>query len=266
MPELPEVETIRRGLVERYTGAHVRSLEVLDRRLGTHAQARAWHDRMAGRRLTAFERKGKYLGLVLSNEMRFVIHLRMTGQILTGSVGKPRLRLRFQEHPDLSLADTRRFAEVWLQPAQAEWPSAVPLGPDALTEATPQAFALGLRGKRTAIHAALLDQRLLAGVGNIYSQEALFQAGLRPARRAGSLKLAQRGRLFSELQRALQRGIEHRGTTRRDYRDLDGNPGSAQTWHAVYDRAGRPCLNCQSTLKAVTVAGRTAVFCPRCQR
>jgi formamidopyrimidine-DNA glycosylase len=269
MPELPEVETIRRDLDRALTGTYIETVHILDSKLAAFKQEALWQKTLTDRQIMGFSRKGKYLGILVEPDNRVVIHLRMTGQLLLLERDKvhPRTRLAFRLKDGrwLVLADVRRFAECWLQKATEPWPAKSPLGPDALEEATTEHFAQALHARRTPIHNALLDQRVLAGVGNIYSQEALFLAGIRPTRRSDRLTRQQRATLFKEIQNVLRKALDSRGSSLQDYRDVQGDVGEAQAWHAVYDKTGRACIRCESILKSVRLAGRTAVYCWKCQ-
>jgi len=269
MPELPEVETIRRGLAQELKGAVIARFEVQDARLLKPAAAKRMHERLAGRRLTDFQRLGKYLDLVLDSEDRFVVHLRMTGQLLVSrslSFVAPasRFTLSFSDGRTLSFVDQRRFGEIWLLGPQDPWPSREPLGPDAL-EMTAAHFAQTLRRKKSPIQAALLDQTVIAGVGNIYAQEALFLSRIRPSRKAHRLSAAQAAALHEALLVTLKNAIAARGSTSRNYRDVYGEEGAAQLAHAVYQKTGEPCPRCRTLLRGIRIGGRGTVFCPGCQ-
>lgn len=271
MPELPEVETIRRGLAQELNGAVIARFEVQDTRLLKSAAAKRMHERLAGRRLTDFQRVGKYLALVLDSGDRFVVHLRMTGQLLVSrSLSfddkkiKTRFTLSFSDGRTLSFVDQRRFGEVWLLGPRDPWPSREPLGPDAL-EMTLAHFAQSLRQKKSPIQAALLDQTVIAGVGNIYAQEALFLSKIRPSRKAHRLSAAQAAALHDALLVILKNAITARGSTSRNYRDVYGEEGAAQLAHAVYQKTGEPCPRCRTLLRGIRIGGRGTVFCPGCQ-
>jgi formamidopyrimidine-DNA glycosylase len=267
MPELPEIETIRRGLERELKGQCISAITVQDRRLLSKAAEAQWQDRLPGRSLQSFRRKGKYLDILLSDGWRIAFHMRMTGQLIIHNQSEQHLRLRitFHEGSQLDLVDQRRFAEVWLLSPTDPWPSRQPLGPDALEEATAAMFVAALRQKHSPVQSALLDQRLMAGVGNIYAQEALFQAGIRPTRKGYRISRQEAERLFAQVQKTLWRAIETGGSTSRNYRNAYGDSGSAQDWHAVYQKEGKPCQRCKGVLKAVRVGGRGTVYCPECQ-
>lgn len=269
MPELPEVETIRRDLEELLAGERVVRVQVNDKRFLSARGETLWSERLRGQRLTSFGRKGKYLWLTFSNQWRLVLHLRMTGQLIVGahpSKALPRLKLTFKSRKTLSLYDQRRFAEGWLLSPQDELRSENPLGPDALDELSADQFQMTLKGRTTAIQPLLLDQRRIAGIGNIYAQEALFKAWIRPTRPSRRITGQESALLFTALRETLENAIVHRGSSSRNYTDGWGKRGSAQTLHAVYQKGGQPCSRCQTILRKVRVGGRGSVFCPRCQK
>lgn len=268
MPELPEVETIRRDLEAVLLGKRVEGLEVFDPRLATRAQAARWTAALLGQTCTSTGRHGKYLWLTFSNDCRLLIHLRMTGELVLDDhpgIGLRRLSLTFSQGRQLSLYDQRRFAEVRLLAPDDERLSRAPLGPDAMNGLDPEALFRNIRGRTATIHALLLNQSLLAGVGNIYSQEALFKARIRPTRRGLRVTRREWRSVLSHLRQTLEEALTLRGSTSRNYRDASGLGGQAQTRHLVYQKSGKPCVCCGTVLKSVKVAGRGCVYCPQCQ-
>ena len=271
MPELPEVETIRRDLEKTLAGDHAVSVEVFDRRLMSPREEARWNEILPGQAWQSFKRKGKYLWVELANQWRVGFHLRMTGQLIVRAHSRarlehPRMMIRFASGKSLAFHDQRRFGEVWLLAPSNPWHSKTPLGPDALTELRRDEFVRIVKKRTTRIHPLLMNQRLLSGVGNIYAQEALFKAAIRPTRPGCRVTRLEASRLFETLQETLQTAITHRGSSSRNYRDAYGKVGSAQTLHSVYRKGGKPCPCCQGSLRATRVGGRGAVFCPQCQR
>jgi formamidopyrimidine-DNA glycosylase len=269
MPELPEVETIRRDLDGALAGRRAVSAALTDARLLTVEAFAQFKKDLLGKRWLRFGRHGKYLWAHLEDGSRIVFHLRMTGQLVIekpDEAKRPRLALLFDNDRQLSFYDQRRFGEVWMLRADQSWHSATLPGPDALNELELSDFKKILKNRTTRIHALLLDQRRLAGVGNIYSQEALFKALIRPTRPAKRITVQESERLFSSLRQTLLDAIERRGSTSRNYRDAYGQSGSAQTVHAVYGKGGKPCDRCGEKLRSVRVGGRGTVYCSRCQR
>jgi formamidopyrimidine-DNA glycosylase len=280
MPELPEVETIRRDLSPHLTGHRVVEIDLIDRRLLSVAQEKRFREAVIGKNWRALTRKGKYLVAELSSGWELIFHLRMTGQLVlesrsgqlrVGILEKPlgpryRLLLKFEDGTGLAFYDQRRFGEVFLRAPQAAWPGKTALGPDPLNNLSREAFISMVKEKTTRIKPLLMDQSFLAGVGNIYAQEALFKAAIRPSRSGRRLTRGEAGLLYESLRETLLSAIKHRGSTSRNYRDAFGQSGSAQDLHAVYQRGGKPCLKCHSPLRETRLGGRGTVYCPQCQR
>jgi formamidopyrimidine-DNA glycosylase len=280
MPELPEVETIRRDLEPHLVGHAVVRMELRDRRLMSIGEEKRFRRALMGQTWRTLLRKGKYLVAQLSDGSEIIFHLRMTGQLVlkteaglkrVGILEKAlssnhRMLLEFDHGVGLAFYDQRRFGEVFLKGPSEPWPGKTVLGPDPLDGLTRDDFIGRVRGKTTRIKPLLMDQRFLAGVGNIYAQEALFKAAIRPTRHSNRISREEAGSLFSALRETLLSAIEHRGSTRQNYRDAFGQSGSAQDLHTVYDRGGQPCVKCKSELRASRVGGRGTVYCPRCQK
>lgn len=245
--------------------------------------------RITGRRLKRVGRHGKYMLVELAgSELEFlVIHLGMTGRIGLHQPGADvaphtHLRLLLSSGEELRLQDYRRFGRVLLgSPVELATAGMLPaLGPEPSTDAlanpgawglfssrlTPPLFDAALRRSRRAVKALLLDQGAIAGLGNIYADEACFRAGVRPTAVAARLGPARRRRLYTAIGEALRGAVDLRGTTFDNYRDANGEKGLNQHRLRVYGRAGMDCLDCGATIKKTVVAGRTTVFCPRCQR
>ncbi len=278
MPELPEVEHLRRTLAPHIVGrrilvARLRRRDICESLHGTDLP-RIRHARPAhlleGAIVDRLERRGKQLAIVATDERSLCVQLGMTGQLLWSTRGgAPRSHthaLWIFNEGEVHFRDPRRFGALTCTPTfddlvRWRWSS---LGPDALTC---DASALGPAIARTsrAIKAALLDQNVVAGVGNIYADEALFLAGIHPQRTARTISPQRVERLANAIRTVLARAIKQGGTTRRDYLDADGRAGNAQHSHAVYGRAGQACPVCTTKLRNAAVAQRTTVWCPRCQ-
>ncbi len=282
MPELPEVETIARALSPGLVGRVVAGLDVPDPKVLAGPRTRAAFARVVlGRAVTAVTRRAKLLLVHLGPHPEapsgpgavIAFHLKMTGRFhIAGPDAAPpdraRLLLRLDDGQALVFSDLRRFgtARAFASPeALAAWDFYATLGPEPW-DMTPQAFAeaLGRRGAR--IKAALLDQTLLAGVGNIYADESLFAAAVHPETPCRDLSLAKRAALLCAIQAVLDRAIAAGGSTIRDYRTPDGVEGGFQNEFTVYGRAGQACPACGQALASLKVAGRTSTFCPRCQK
>ncbi len=273
MPELPEVETIRRQLAPLVQGRTLARVEILDPRWSRPLAPTELADALSGRRVRALERRGKYLLWRLSEEVNLAQHLRMTGSILYEPDPEPaHTRVRIELGPGggrLAIVDPRRFGtgELLLGEPALERFLAERLGLEPFDERfTEEHLARLLRGRTTAIKALLLDQRRIAGVGNIYADEALFRAGVHPRRPAGRLSREQRSRLREGILEALAAGIEAKGASIEDFRHVDGVRGSFQDRFLVHLRAGEPCVRCATTIVKIAVAGRGTYVCERCQR
>jgi formamidopyrimidine-DNA glycosylase len=265
MPELPEVETIRRQLAPLLVGRRFTAA-------GAHPSVKfAPAAGVVGATVTDLGRRGKYLLSSLDDGRELIVHLGMTGRLRPRNGDEPDPYVRAWWALDdglvLELRDVRRFGRVAVVPAgdHRTLPTLHHLGPEPLEEAfTPESLHRGLAGSRMAVKTQLLHQRVVAGVGNIYADEALWLAGLHPgARRVG---WARAGALHAAVREVLTAGVAHGGTTLRDYRDVDGGSGRNQHRLACYGRAGQPCGRCGAILRRRLVDGRGTHWCPTCQR
>lgn len=274
MPELPEVETVRRQLAAALPGRPIAGVRVLLPRMLHGVSPEELARRLLGRRFTAVERRGKFLLLKLDDGATLIVHLRMTGR-LTLSDGRERggpytrAVITFAGGGELRFSDQRTFG-TWhyvAEGAGAPPPGLVGMGVEPLSDSfTAEALAQLAFGRRTPIKALLLDQRRIAGVGNIYADEALFRAGVDPARPAGSLTAAEIERLHGAIRAVLEDALSKGGTTVRDYVNGEGTPGRFQDFLHVYGRAGQPCRRCGAAIARRKLAGRGTHSCPRCQR
>jgi formamidopyrimidine-DNA glycosylase len=224
---------------------------------------------LAGRTVKDVLRRGKYLIFLLEPAKALLCHLRMTGQAIVGPVDRrARAAISFEGGGDaLNFTDTRRFGEIWLAEDWTLDPSIQALGPEPLGNGwSPEDWGRALRASACKVQAALLDQRRLAGLGNIYVTEALFLSGIRPTRRCRQLRAAEVPALLKNVRAVLEKGLAHRGVSFYTYRDARGERGWAQDHLLCYGRAGEPCKNCGGALKGVKVNGRGTVYCPRCQK
>jgi formamidopyrimidine-DNA glycosylase len=271
MPELPEVETIRRQLEPAVTRARLSAVEVLDPRWCEPLPPGALSDMLSGRRVLALRRRGKYLDWALDGELHLLMHLRMTGSLLLDAEpgqAYVRVRLAFDSGRTLEFVDPRRFGtgQVVAGDATLEEFFAARLGVEPFDEAfTPALLRSLARGKRGAIKSFLLDQRMIAGVGNIYADEALFRAGVHPLRAAGALRPKQYALLRDSVREVLRMGIDSHGASIDDFRHLDGARGSFQDRFLVHRREGEPCAVCGTTISKIVVGGRGTYFCAHCQ-
>jgi formamidopyrimidine-DNA glycosylase len=269
MPELPEVETVRRGLDDILTGHRIEAVHIDDSRLVQPRSSRAVERRLAGATVTSVGRRGKWLLLELDTGDTAVHHLRMTGSFAVDGETLPHERLQYVTDAHIvRYVDPRRFGTLEVgKHAVMHSMLDSKLGPEPL-EAAWDATVLrtSLRGRSTTIKAALLDQRVVAGLGNIYVDEALHGAGIAPRVRAGTLSLVRAERLVVAVREVLTLALDSGGSTLSDYRQVDGTFGSMQDRFLVYGRAGEPCAHCGRALRSATIAGRTTVWCTHCQR
>src|SRR5271154_6483975 len=250
MPELPEVETIRRQLAPLVEGRRLERVEILDWRWSRPLGPGELADALAGRRVERLDRRGKYLVWDLEDDVHLVQHLRMTGAVLFDADPEPphtRVRIELGRGRRLAIVDPRRFGtgELLLGHEALEAFFAVRLGLEPLDELfTAEHLRAQARGRTTPVKAFLLDQRRVAGVGNIYADEALFRAGVHPLRPAGSLRPAQYALLADAVIEVLELGIDAKGASIDDFRHLDGARGSFQDRFLVHRRQGESCPNC----------------------
>ena len=271
MPELPEVETIRRQLAPLTEGRRVERMEILDPRWSRPVAPAVLSEALVGRRIERLWRRGKYLLWDFEGDVHLAQHLRMTGAVLSEPEPMPpHARVIIDLHPArrLVIVDPRRFGTGELLPGSDALDAflAARLGLEPLEEAFTDEHLRGvLHGRTAPIKALLLDQRRIAGVGNIYADEALFRAGIHPLRPAGRLTPAQRSRLRVALGEALTAGIDAHGATIDDFRDVDGVRGSFQDQFLVHRRADEPCPICGMPISKMVVAGRGTYVCESCQ-
>jgi len=273
MPELPEVETIRRHLAPHVEGRTLQRLEVLDERWTRPLAGREVADAVEGRAVARLGRRGKYLVWELSQDVFLLQHLRMTGTLLidppggAGGLEYTRVWFRLGDH-DLAYTDPRRFGtgELALGGDALDAFFAARLGPEPFDEAFTGAYLHALaKTSRAPVKAFLLDQRRVAGVGNIYADEALFRARIHPLRPANRLTRPQAQALRDAVVESLALGIESRGASIDDFRDPDGVAGTFQDRFLVHLREGEPCTRCGTTVRKLRTAGRGTYVCERCQ-
>jgi formamidopyrimidine-DNA glycosylase len=271
VPELPEVETIRRQLAPHLEGRTIVRAEILDPRWTRPLAPAPVEQELRGAVVERVGRSGKYLVWALSGERYLLVHLRMTGALLFDPpVEPPHTRVRFELDAGHRVAyvDPRRFGTGHLlfgAPARDAY-LAARLGVEPFTPAFTAEHLRGLaRGRKAPVKAFVLDQRRIAGVGNIYADEALFRAGIHPLRPAGRLTGPQWARLRDAIEDALAAGIEAKGATIDDFRHVDGASGSFQDRFLVHRRAGEPCPKCGHAVRKIVVGGRGTYVCERCQ-
>ena len=269
MPELPEVETVRRRIAPALEGRTLAHVEIDDARLTRPEDPLAVAAELTGERVEHVDRRGKYLIVRFDSGRALLVHLRMTGSLLTDPDGAShvRARLRLDDGSTVAYRDVRRFG-TWLllEPDELEPYLGERLGEEPLVAAfTAKGLGERLEGRRAPVKAALLDQRTLAGLGNIYVDEALWYAKLNPLRPAGTLDRNELRRLHTAIRKALELGIARQGSTLADYRLPDGSEGSMQKEFRAYGRTDEPCDRCGTIFEKTRVGGRSTWFCPRCQ-
>jgi formamidopyrimidine-DNA glycosylase len=271
VPELPEVETIRRDLEPLILGRRITNVDVdpATIHLLVGAPIETLRENLIGRTIEAVHRRGKYLMLGLDDGRWLVIHLRMTGRLIWRTREAPdeqyqRAKIELDNGYDLRWSDLRKFGTWRLHESAAEVIDK--LGPEPIDAAlTLKIFRERLANRTAAVKAVLLDQRRFAGLGNIYVDEALYEAGIRPDTPAGMLSPAAIKRLFASSRSVLERGIENRGASFKDYVDGQGEPGSQHMHVQVFRRTGKPCYACGSEIRRTIVGGRSTHWCPKCQ-
>jgi formamidopyrimidine-DNA glycosylase len=291
MPELPEVEVTRRRIESSLVGRRIRSVRTTPSSYFFLTPPKVLEKRLLGRRVEQLRRHGKYLIAELDDGARLLLHLGMTGQLFTASARSVRLlsstrggaltpekqeafqpdvhthlMLSFDDaDEDVLFRDVRKFGKVlWLAPGRDD-PRLDKLGPDALG-VTGELLYEETRARKAAIKIVLLDQSVLAGVGNIYADEALFRAQIRPRRAAKSLTRKECERLAEALRAVLLRSIETGGSSISDYVQPDGSDGAYQNERRVYARKGEPCQSCETPIRRIVLGARSTHYCPRCQR
>lgn len=271
MPELPEVETIRRQLAPLVEGRVLARLDVLDPRWCAPLNGEEVADAVVGRRVAALGRRGKYFVWVTEDEMFLLLHLRMTGTLLYDApepAPYERVRFTLDDGHVIRFCDPRRFGtgELALGPEALDAFFARRLGIEPLgPELTGERLRLLARGRRAPIKAFLLDQRRIAGVGNIYADEALFRVGIHPLRPAGSITRAQADQLRDAVVAVLEAGLSAGGATIDDFRHPDGVQGAFQHDFQVHLRRGEPCVRCGTEVVKLVAAGRGTYVCQTCQ-
>ena len=268
MPELPEVETIRRDLLPSILGKTFVGVRLNWPRMVQIPSPQAFEQRLKGKTIAELDRRGKYLIFRLSSGESFILHFRMSGSLLLDSreQADPHYRaiFRLDDGARLYFHDPRKLGVAWL--VEDENQVIGKLGPDALDPGlTAEAFATGAKKHAAPIKAVLLDQGFIAGVGNMYADEALFAARIHPTKKAASLADEELTRLFHQLRRILEEAIGCCGASINDYRRPDGQPGTAQFVFKVAHRLGAPCPTCTTPIQRITVRQRGSYFCPNCQ-
>ncbi|MBD3261961.1 MAG: bifunctional DNA-formamidopyrimidine glycosylase/DNA-(apurinic or apyrimidinic site) lyase [Candidatus Altiarchaeales archaeon] len=293
MPELPEVETIVRDIRPAVMGRMISGMLVRPKAVQhlMNVDAETFYKNIIAHSITTVLRKGKYIIMPLDNSAVLVFHLGMTGRLLSQKVPDVNFEDRFTSNTyidkhthlildlmdptgddddvELQFNDVRLFGKIWLVPQSDNIedlpvPGLSSLGPDALG-ITLDEFSSIMRTKRN-VKAVLLDQNKVAGVGNIYADEACFASGVHPTRTGASLTKEECGKLWLSVKTVLKEGLKYRGSSTSDYTDASGRTGSFQDYHKVYQKAGQKCVGCGETIERIKLAGRSTHFCPSCQK
>ena len=279
MPELPEVETIRRDLQGEVVNRKIKSVEVRNgRTVKRHASAKAFRAQLEGHSIAAINRAGKYLLMVLDDGATLVVHLGLSGQLhRVKNVKEPKVPhtqavITFTQGGQLRFVDPKTFGELFVSAAPAEGEPALPelahLGFDPLEDIMSwEKFWVLLSSHEAVLKSLLMDQEFVAGIGNMYADEILFAAGLRYDRQSNSLSSQEVRRLYRSMVETLAEAVKRRGSSMADeqYRDLFGEEGDYQDQHQAYDREGQACRRCRSTIVRVRSGGRSTFFCEHCQ-
>jgi formamidopyrimidine-DNA glycosylase len=270
MPELPEVETIKNEISDKIIGRHIKEVILLWEGIVRTPSPGAFVAGLTGRKIRDLNRRGKYLLVGLDHADTLIVHLKMTGSLLLqDSQAKPPLYTRAVLHLDdgnsIFFRDPRKFGRMWL--VEDIEPVVGNLGPEALgKELSPQKFTEIITRRQAPIKALLCDQTVLAGVGNLYADEADFLAGIYPERPGNSLTAAECRRLFNAIHEVLLAGIKNKGASIVNYYRPDGSKGTAHREFRVARRKGLPCLVCGTPIERMVVRGRGTYFCPKCQK
>jgi formamidopyrimidine-DNA glycosylase len=267
MPELPEVEVTRRQVTRIARGTQIIAVWTSSPSYFFVTPPARLRQKLEGKSIDEIDRHGKYILLSLDDGSRLLLHLGMTGQLISEHREQDHvhLRLQFANGHTLTFRDIRKFGKVeWIAAGKSST-RLDKLGPDALLIAL-EDFRTRLARRKIAIKQALLDQSILAGVGNIYADEALFSAKISPLRASHELLPKEVNRLLSEVQKVLRTSIQHGGSTINDYMKPDGELGGFQDWHRVYGRTGEPCPRCRSPISRTVLGGRSTHYCLRCQK
>ncbi len=273
MPELPEVETIRRSLEPLVKGAKITEIKV--NTPVTQPQATLFCEQLTKKEILQIARRGKYLIFYLDDALVLVVHLRMTGQLVYYPKTAPPSKhthviFVFENGAELHFTDTRRFGRMWLVPKTELFgiPGLDTLGPEPIDEGFDKKIIADklARHKKMKIKIFILDQTIIAGLGNIYADEVLFASGIHPERRCEDISQKELAALCCAMQNILKEAITHRGTSFRDYVDGNRAKGEHQDFLKVYQRRDQPCLTCGKPIKCIKVGGRSSFYCPHCQK
>lgn len=273
MPEMPEVEQVRKTLAPHIIGKTITAVEVMLPRLIKHPTPEAFVEGLLGKTIYEIKRKGKYLILQVGQDQELIVHLRMTGALIAQAshMEAPKyakIKFTLSDGVNLWFTDIRTFGTLYLVTGSDAYIEGYEtLGPEPLSSGFTVEYLVPLAAKsRKPVKTFILDQKIIAGLGNIYADEALALAGILPMRLANSLTFEELTRLHSAANAVIAQGIRNRGTTFRDYKDGEGKQGDNQNHLLVYSRGGQPCRSCGTVLKTTKLGGRGTVYCDHCQK
>ena len=271
MPELPEVQTVVDSLEGKIVGKTIEAVEIRNEKLIDNKPGEEFIKLAAGSRVEKIKRRGKYIIISLSSGHYLIVHLRMTGRILyfedKDEIGNyDYIMFYFTDDTQLRIGSKRKFTRVYLVKKFEEAGGLAKLGPEPLEEEFDlDKFYTMFSTRRGKIKPLLLNQKFLAGIGNIYADEILFRAGIHPERTADTLGEEEIKKLYQSIKKVLKEGIKYRGTTKQDYVDAEGESGSYQDYLQVHDQEGSHCPKCRTKIERIKVGGRSSYFCLQCQ-
>lgn len=274
MPELPEVETIRQDMIKKVKGKKIENVEIKNEKNIRIISPEQFKEKLKGRVIEDIQRRGKFLIINLDSDDLLIFHLKLTGRLLFSPVGKEepkyvRMVFTFTDKSRLFFADIRGFADVFLIPRSdvETIPAIKNMGPEPLSpDFNPDKLKQILGGKRGKIKPLLMDQSVIAGIGNIYSQEALYRAGIHPEREVSKLTEKEIEAIYRSLVDVLKEAIKYRGSSVDAYLDLNGKEGNYVPHLKIYGKEGQICPRCGSSIKKKRVGGRGTYFCSKCQK
>ncbi|MFH1767689.1 MAG: bifunctional DNA-formamidopyrimidine glycosylase/DNA-(apurinic or apyrimidinic site) lyase [Candidatus Omnitrophota bacterium] len=267
MPELPEVETIKRRLIKEIVNRRIKKIVIKDSRLIKGIPPKIFKKRVEGKKIQDISRRGKVLIIKLDKSLFLIFHLRISGWIIVGRGEERFSRLAFflSDNKILHFCDQRVLGEIKLIDDWRKLPLIKRMGPE-LFDINKEAFVALFKERTTRVHPLLMNQEFIAGVGNIYAQEVLFLAGLHPGRKVSSLTKGELEKIYCFLNFVLKAAIRKKGSSVDTYRQVDGHEGSYVSCLTVYQRQKQPCVKCKTPIKRMVISGRGVCFCPRCQK
>ncbi len=266
MPELPEVETIKRELRSLILNKKIKEFHVHDKILLKKPKAQAGWNKIISSKVKDVERKGKFIVIKLSNGLKIVIHLKMTGQLIYGGTNNAKIKLVFSDSSYMSYYDKRRFGEWYLIKKEKEVPLLSLMGLDPTVESfTLAALKILLKKQNTKVYSFLMEQKLIAGIGNIYANEILYRAKISPFRKTKDIDEPAAEILYYAIKEIINKALKARGSSIDTYLDIWGNPGKYGYEHIVYGKEGQFCPHCPNKIMRSNLSGRSIYFCPGCQ-